>query len=253
MSCPPAITSKDAITNLLKYSDSHQNLLQKYSTVFYIDYFDQSTIQELEETMGARTYTEVEFIKIMVQFVLHPRDETLFLVMSLIEVFGRIADEGRKEREEISVKDFTQHICNIISNQCSELILYTKEMPSETTASGNPQIPRDIDINAAVIHSHSEKQSPKISKSLKKLERRVDNDKPLHTFQVNSKTKEVITLGRMSSQINIFNFQLNRTTTITPHCFQVYNRSAIMSMAFSESQQRIGCIITHTGLAFWDY
>ena len=65
--------------------------------------------------------------------------------------------------------------------------------------------------------------------------------------------KSIITVGRLSSQLNIFNLQLNKISNITPKCLSMYRNAAIVSVAFSEKQQRIGCIITHAGLAFWDY
>ena len=46
------ITSRDAITNLLKYSNSHDDLLNKYSSKWFLQYFDKYTIEELEEHMG---------------------------------------------------------------------------------------------------------------------------------------------------------------------------------------------------------
>ena len=52
------ISSKDAISNLIKYSDKHCNLLRKYSLSFFLKYFDTTTIQELEEKMGRGVYRE---------------------------------------------------------------------------------------------------------------------------------------------------------------------------------------------------
>jgi hypothetical protein len=45
-----------------------------------------------------------------------------------------------------------------------------------------------------------------------------------------------------------------KTGRIEPACFKLYDKKmAIMSIAFSERQQRIGCIISSLGMAFWDY
>jgi hypothetical protein len=133
------------------------------------------------------------------------------------------------------------------------LSLHNKEIPLEAVRANSKKV-RDIDVNPAIIYSCPEKQSPQISKCIKKKEKRVDTSKPLHIFYPNRKKREILTLGRLAAHISIFNLQLNKIRDIVPNCFKEYNRNgAIMSMVFSEKQQRIGCLVTHVGLAFWDY
>jgi len=45
------IHTQTAIENILAYSQSHGDLLQKYDTSFFINYFDKFTIEELEEKL----------------------------------------------------------------------------------------------------------------------------------------------------------------------------------------------------------
>lgn len=44
--CP--ISSHEAVANLVKYSDTHDNLLRKYEISFFLSYFDRYTIEELQ-------------------------------------------------------------------------------------------------------------------------------------------------------------------------------------------------------------
>lgn len=95
----------------------------------------------------------------------------MFLVLGIIDIYSKIS--GEVNREEINVKDFTQFLCVGISNQQCDLKLYTKEMPADELRY-NPKQVRDIDLNPAIVYSCPQKQPPKISKSLKKKEKRVD-------------------------------------------------------------------------------
>ena len=64
----------------------------------------------------------------------------------------------------------------------------TKEIPIDRIHP-NPKKVRDIDIHPPVIISHPEKEIPKISKNIKKKEKKVDSVKPLHTFYYNKERK----------------------------------------------------------------
>jgi hypothetical protein len=109
-------------------------------------------------------------------------------------------------------------------------------------------------VDSARIEAHPQREVPKIAKDIKRKERKVHSCRTLHTFYYNQQRKEIITLGRLASHITIFNLALHRSGEIHPVCFKLYDKSmAIMSMAFSERQQRIGCIISSLGMAFWDY
>jgi hypothetical protein len=172
--------------------------------------------------------------------------------MGLLEVFARIAREIKSEGE-IELKDFTSFLCNHISSAPCEDEVQTKEIPQEQLHP-NPRRVREIDVNPAHVEVHPQREVPKIAKDIKRKERKVHSCRPLHTFYYNQQRKEIITLGRLASHITIFNMALRRTGEIHPSCFKLYDKSmAIMSMAFSERQQRIGCIIGSLGMAFWDY
>jgi|JI10StandDraft_1071094.scaffolds.fasta_scaffold4591785_1 hypothetical protein len=69
-----SISSHDAVSNLIKYSDSHQNLIHKYTVPFFLNYFDRYTIEELEEKMGKKMYNELQFVRELSCFVLHGGD-----------------------------------------------------------------------------------------------------------------------------------------------------------------------------------
>jgi hypothetical protein len=202
--------------------------------------------------MGRQPQTLLQFVREMTCFILHSPDETLFLVMSLVELFGKVADQGSSEGK-ISLKDFTGYICEGISGKQAEGVVCSKETPEEGVRA-DPVKVRDIDLHPAVVVGRCERECTKISRSIKKKEKKVDDSRPLHVFEVNVARREVITLSRLGSHISIFNLQMKKVKDIIPACSRLYEHSAaIMSMAFSEKQQRIGCLVAHTGLAFWDY
>lgn len=240
-----------AVGSLMHYSESHGGLLEKYSDDFFLAFFDKYTIEELEEKIGRTRLNKNSFVRHLATFVPHRPDETLFLVMSLLAVFEKLAQQTKEG--ELSVKDFTQYLCEIIANRDSSNPVAHKEMPLERRHPDCKKV-RDIDLHPPSIQPHPSKDIPKISRSAKKKEKKVDACKPLHTFCFSQQRREVITLGRLASHITIFSHELAELRTITPACFRLFDKSmAILSLAFSERQQRVGCIIAHTGMAFWDY
>lgn len=61
-------------------------------------------------------------------------------------------------------------------------------------------------------------------------------------------------MGRLAGYISIFSLELEKNNDIVPNCFKAFNiTGTIMSLAFSDKQQRVGCLVAHVGLVFWDY
>ena len=86
--------------------------------------------------------------------------------MGLLEVFSRIVDE-QGGKEEVGVKELTYFICSGISDESTDTVLLTKEVPSEKFCI-DPLKPRDLEVNPATIYSHPDSHSLKISKGMKR-------------------------------------------------------------------------------------
>ena len=46
--------------------------------------------------------------------------------MALIDIFGKIVEEKKKDKETVKVKDFTHFLCKDISNQDSDIVLHPR-------------------------------------------------------------------------------------------------------------------------------
>ena len=64
----------------------------------------------------------------------------------------------------------------------------------------------------------------------------------------------IITLGRLSSSITLFNpSNLSTKNKIVPNACKLMSKDvAILSLAYCERESRIGCIINNIGMTFWE-
>ena len=85
-----------------------------------------------------------------------------------------------------------------------------------------------------MIVSEIDKQIPQISKSKQKKDKKVDPLKPLSQFFISPSSGLIMTLGSLSSIINIYDIDFEKKKEIYPSCFKVLDKKlAILSFAFS--------------------
>ena len=112
---------------------------------------------------------------------------------------------------------------------------------------------RDIDLHPPSILSKVELERPKITKNKNKKDKKLDEKKPVAKFIYSRTLNAVIALGRLSSSISLYDPQeLKVKDKITPSACKIMSKDvAILSIAFCERNQRIGCIINNIGITFW--
>jgi hypothetical protein len=81
------------IGNLIGYSESQGGLIEKYEEEFYLDYFDRMKIDEATRKVPHSKELEVEeFVRVFLDLIYHTQEETIYLTMSLIQLFKRIKE-----------------------------------------------------------------------------------------------------------------------------------------------------------------
>ena len=89
-------TSKHAeqlINNIVEFSHHHGKLLEKYSLDYYLNYFDRSAIMAVAAKLPPhQPLTQQDFIKIFLLQIEHTEEETLFLALSLKQLFNSILE-----------------------------------------------------------------------------------------------------------------------------------------------------------------
>lgn len=70
------------------YSQSHGDLLSKYSLNYYLNYFDRSAIIAMGDHLHPHEdLTQEQFIRIFLLKIEHAEEETLYLALSLKKLF----------------------------------------------------------------------------------------------------------------------------------------------------------------------
>lgn len=109
-------------------------------------------------------------------------------------------------------------------------------------------------MNPPPILNKAELERPKITKDKKKKDKKLDEKKPVAKFIYSQSLKSIITLGRLSSSITLYDPKdLHVQHKILPSTCRLMSKDvAILSLAFCEKDQRIGCIINNIGVTFWE-
>ena len=105
-------------------------------------------------------------------------------MISLIDIFKQIVDGKMGKEMRVGFKDFTGFICEGIANRQEEISICSKEIAIEKMRP-DAKLVRDIDVYAASVVVRVEREPTKISQSIKKKEKKIDEGKTLHIFEVN--------------------------------------------------------------------
>jgi len=96
--------------------ENNMRLINKYSMEYFMAYLEKEKIASLEEILskyGPKGVGIIDFVKIFLQFLPHSDNETLYLVMALVEFFMHIS-ETNESNQYVKVSDITSYICDVI-------------------------------------------------------------------------------------------------------------------------------------------
>ena len=139
-----------------------------------------------------------------------------------------------------------------MANSEAEKTLLIKKVYKESSIVDPLKI-RSIDIDAPVVISNVETELPRISNDKRDKINKKTDDSGLQYFILSEVPNEIITLGRNSCILSFYDFNLRLRRKLVPSCAKTTKSQInILSFAYSQSQNRIGCIINHRGLYFWE-
>ena len=133
----------------------------------------------------------------------------------------------------VKFADFTAFLCSKISEGDPDLVIPMMEIAPDRMVPDVNRV-RDIDINPPPILSKVDMERPKITKDKNKKDKKLDEKKPLAKFIFSRSLGSIITLGRLSSSVSLYNPDtLNLQNKIIPNACKLMAKDvAILSMAY---------------------
>lgn len=100
------------IDNILAYSQSNGDLLNKYNLDFYLNHFDRHHLLALASGLPPhRPLTQADFLRLLLLHIPHPPEETLYLALSLHSLFQAVLERTATASLTIDFSDFTTYLC----------------------------------------------------------------------------------------------------------------------------------------------
>ena len=98
----------------MDYSERHGQLLTKYSLDFYLNYFDRTAIMSVASRLPPhQPLTQSDFIRTFLLHIDHSIEETLYLAISLKQLFCSILERTSSSSVTIEFSDFTNYLCEV--------------------------------------------------------------------------------------------------------------------------------------------
>jgi len=115
------------ITNIVAFSSRNGRLLEKYNLEFYLNYFDRNAIMNLAGKVPPhQPLTQQDFIRTFLLQIDHQEEETLYLAMSLKQLFNAILERTSISSVTIELSDFTNYLCEKISKEDLDVVIPAK-------------------------------------------------------------------------------------------------------------------------------
>ena len=170
-------TSRNAeqlINNIVQYSQRNGKLLEKYNLEYYLNYFDRNAIMSVAAKLPPhQPLTQQDFIKIFLLQIEHSEEETLYLALSLKQLFNSILERTSLSSITIQFSDFTNFLCEKISKDDLDVVIPAKRARRPSSSEDISQ----TDLRPPVVVQKISEELPKICKDLPKKNKKLDEKK----------------------------------------------------------------------------
>ena len=95
------------------------------------------------------------------------------------------------------------------------MVIPMKKIPEERMIPDVSKV-REIDLNPPIVLDKTNRPLPKISKEKKKKDKMLEQKKPVAKFICSKNLKAILTLGRLSSFISLYDYDLQVIRRIVP-------------------------------------
>ena len=114
-----ALNIEKIIDRIIDFKDSNdQHLLSKFTVNYLISIIERDKITQLEKNFkeyDKKGVDIIDFVRIFLNIIEHQENETLFLVMSLVDFF-RVISENLNMATYIKYVDVTNFVCEVEKN-----------------------------------------------------------------------------------------------------------------------------------------
>ena len=240
--------AEQLINNIVSYSERHGKLLQKYSLEYYLNYFDRNAIMSVASKLPPhQPLTQQDFIKIFLLQIDHCEEETLYLALSLKQLFNSILQRTTISSITIEFSDFTNFLCEKISKDDLDVVMPAKRARRPSSSQDISQ----TDLRPPVVVQKICEELPKICKDMPKKNKKLDEKKGVAKMFFSATEQRIIALGTLSSSIQLYDKNLKHTNEVRPReCRQMEKEVGILSMSYRQKHHRIGAILTSGMLIF---
>lgn len=247
---------EEIIGKIIAYRDENNiHLLSKFTVKYVISLIEKDKIAQIEHAFkeyDKKGVDIIDFVRIFLNIIEHNSSETLYLIMSLVELF-RIISENLNMASNLKCQDITNFVCDsYIENSMDDYILKTKKLPEPKKFSGGKPIIREIDMNAPVIYGISEESLKRLVQNRLATDSSHHNNQSIKMGHFAKEVKKVFALDSLSDRINMYDLDCKLEKSLKQKSLKENKDVIILSFAWSNRQQRIGATLKDFSLIFWD-
>ncbi|KAL4499692.1 hypothetical protein ABPG72_017232 [Tetrahymena utriculariae] len=230
-----------------------------YDTInqdYLLNLLDKTKIIEIEKSFPTKGLDIIDFVRLFLNNIPHREDETLYLSISLIDLFKRIS-ENLNLSSTIQMKHITSVICDKMQEKNSaQYKIQTVLMPEPQKFRLDASTIRSIDIDPPPIYGRYDDDLQRLVKQKVKTDSMHHLNHRIKTGVYAKDIKRIISLDSLSDRINMYSIDCELKQFIRPKSSQPQEKISsdiiIFSFAWSERQQRLGATLKDFSLSFWD-
>ncbi|EAR87863.2 WD domain, G-beta repeat protein (macronuclear) [Tetrahymena thermophila SB210] len=230
-----------------------------YDTInqdYLLNLLDKTKIIEIEKSFPTKGLDIIDFVRLFLNNIPHREDETLYLAISLIDLFKRIS-ENLNLSSTIQMKHITSVICDRMQEKNSaQYKIQTVLMPEPQKFRLDASTIRSIDIDPPPIYGRYDDDLQRLVKQKIKTDSMHHLNHRIKTGVYAKDIKRIISLDSLSDRINMYSIDCELKQFIRPKSNQPQEKISsdiiIFSFAWSERQERLGATLKDFSLCFWD-
>lgn len=252
----PKNNIEEILTKIIDYrADNNTRLLSKFTVQYLISIIEKDKIAQLEKAFkeyDKKGLDIIDFVRVFLNVLEHQPFETLYLIMSLIELF-RLISENLNNAAFIKFQDLTNFVCDSYTeNAMDDYVLKTKKLPEPKRFNTDRQGVREIDIQAPPILGTSEESLRRLVQTRIVTDSSHHNNQSIKMGHFAREIRKVFTLDSLSDRISMYDLDCKLEKELRQRNQKEKKDVIILSFAWSDRQQRIGATMKDFSLIFWD-
>jgi len=228
--------------------------IERYNKNWLMNNIEETDqIQKMEQIFrqyDAKGIDLIDFCRAFLNMIQHEEDETLYIVIALIDLFKDICETFNLSNM-VNSKDVLNYIVeNFLNKNPVSHTIPTRMLPEKKKFNDDPSRIREIDTNAPVIYGN-------ISGGIKRLQPKIIADRTHHQSNIkracySEGAKRIFTLESLGDHVSVYDLNCILDKKIYSKNLNEKGEIMILDFAWSEKQQRIGAVLKDFTISFWD-